>query len=212
MLARRPGSTDPQALRTVVVFDCDVKVRSPDSFVEGLALIVDRIWAKLETGGFACGGTRFHGTGLSQVAWADSRTPFVISVACQVPPPKPWPWPWPVWWSDRQLMAAFLPAGDEQDGAGLEVGVGLFVKGKRFALPAEPASYEWTVWLDALPGLWSRLFKRPAHPIDDGPRARALLAALDEALAAEPSLSAVAWHKRETLTHQELSSRADRPF
>jgi len=76
----------------------------------------------------------------------------------------------------------------------------------------EPISYEWTITIDRMPVLWKRLLGMSPPALRDTPATRRLLGAIDEGLRSDPSFSRISWHKKETLSHQNLSSAADSPF
>jgi hypothetical protein len=76
----------------------------------------------------------------------------------------------------------------------------------------EPVSYEWTITIDRMPPLWKRLFGLPPAPLRDTPATRRLLGAIDEGLRSDANFSQISWHKKEILSHRNLSSAADSPL
>jgi hypothetical protein len=117
----------------------------------------------------------------------------------------------PLW--SRFEQHQFLSGGSKFADSAMAHSVG--VDGEVFVLSIctqLPVSYEWTVYIDRMPPLWKRLLGLPPAPLRDTPATRRLLSAIDEGLRSEADVSRVSWHKKEVLSHQNLSSAADSPF
>jgi hypothetical protein len=76
----------------------------------------------------------------------------------------------------------------------------------------EAGSYEWAVWIEPQTRFWRRLFAGAPLPFEDSTAARALLREIHLGLAETPGVTALSWHRKETLAGACLSSRANLPF
>jgi hypothetical protein len=117
----------------------------------------------------------------------------------------------PLWWRFEQH--GFLSGTSKFADNAMIHSVG--VDGEVFILgicAQEPLSYEWTITIDRMPPLWKRLLGSSPSPLHDTPATRRLLAAINEALRSDANFSRIGWHKKEILSHQNLSSGADSPF
>jgi hypothetical protein len=117
----------------------------------------------------------------------------------------------PLW--ARFEQAGLRPGGIKAYSTGFSHAV--FVENHWFVMSVgcqEPVSYEWALWVDAMPGFWTRLFNLKPPLLIDSPPLRSLLKVIDEALHAHAEISKLGWHKKEVLSHVNLTSRAESPF